>query len=243
METNDAVLPGGEAVVDTAHTAQEACAAGTVHPSSTPPADGAGMFTQAFWDERYGARTQLWSGNPNPQLVSQTASLRAGRALDVGCGEGADAIWLAQRGWQVTAVDISAVALARGARRAAEAAAEVAARIVWRQEDVLTWGPEPGVFDLISAQFMHLPPAPRAALFRRLAGGVVPGGTLLIVGHHHMDRHGPQELLFTASEIAGLLPAEHWEILVEATLARSTTNAAGDAVTMHDAVLRAQRRA
>ena len=70
------------------------------------------VFSEGFWDERYGADDRVWSGHPNPQLVDRVAALTPGRALDVGCGEGADAVWLARQGWQVTALDVSAVGLA-----------------------------------------------------------------------------------------------------------------------------------
>jgi len=136
----------------------------------------------------------------------------------------------------------AAVALGRGTQHAAEAGAEVADRIDWHQEDVLSWGPEYASFDLISSQFMHLPPEPREALFRRLADGVAPGGTLLIVGHHPSDlqpsvaRGALPELRYTASEVAALLGREEWEILVEAAPERSVTDPAGETVTIHDAV-------
>ena len=93
--------------------------------------DPAALLTPEFWDERYRSKEQVWSGNPNPHLVEQIADIAPGTALDVGCGEGADAIWLAARGWQVTAADVSQVALDRGARFAAEAGSDVAARITW----------------------------------------------------------------------------------------------------------------
>src|SRR2546430_12503786 len=115
------------------------------------------LFTQEFWDERYRSSDRVWSGEPNPRLVERVSDLTPGTALDVGSGEGADAIWLAARGWQVTAIDVSTVALDRAAERAAEAGAEVANRITWQQADVLTWDPAPLQFDLVSAQFMHLP--------------------------------------------------------------------------------------
>ena len=104
------------------------------------------------------AADAIWSGNPNPQLVAQVADLAPGTALDVGCGEGADAIWLAERGWRVTAVDISTVALERAAAHAAAAGEAVA------DADHLAAGrparpgrPAPARFDLVSAQFIHLP--------------------------------------------------------------------------------------
>lgn len=129
----------------------------------------------------------MWSGRPNPQLVAEAAELAPGRALDVGCGEGADAVWLAQRGWQVTAVDIADTALRRAAGHAAEAGADVADRITWTRADLREQPPAEGRYDLVSAQFMHLPGDTRRPLFARLAAAVTPGGTLLIVGHHPSD--------------------------------------------------------
>lgn len=206
------------------------------------------MFSQAFWDERYSSRSAVWSGNPNPHLVSQASKLGAGRALDVGSGEGADAIWLAGRGWRVTAIDVSTVALGRGASRAAELGEEVARRIDWRHEDVLTWMPHPASYDLVSVQFLQLPAGPREAVFARLAAAVAPGGTLLIVGHHPSDlqttvpRPPMPELFFTASEIAALLDRREWEIVVDAARQRVTTDPEGHPVTIHDAVLNSRRR-
>src|SRR5687768_15357895 len=109
------------------------------------------MFGAEFWDERYRSSDKVWSGNPNPRLVAVASELTPGTALDVGCGEGADAIWLAQRGWSVTGVDISAVALERAQNAAGSHA------ITWKQANILEWTPDPGDYDLISAQFMHLP--------------------------------------------------------------------------------------
>ena len=205
-------------------------------------------FTQAFWDTRYSSRSELWSGRPNVQLLAHASELDAGTALDVGCGEGADAIWLAQRGWHVTALDVSPVALQRGARRAAEIGADVARRIGWLHEDLLTWkGPKPASYDLVSAQFMHLPKEPREALFRLLTVSVAPGGTLLIVGHHPSDlqptarRPRTPELFYTASEVAESFEPGAWEIVVDAAPERSTTDPQGNTVLIHDTVLVARR--
>jgi SAM-dependent methyltransferase len=150
-------------------------------------------FTREFWDERYRSAEQLWSGQPNAQLVAQTAGLTPGDALDVGCGEGADAIWLASQGWTVTATDISAVALERAAAHAAERGDEVADRISWRQADLFSWDPGAQQYDLVSAQFMYLPEAELKSLHRRLAAAVRPGGTLLIVLHHPDSMHAGGE--------------------------------------------------
>ena len=97
------------------------------------------LVTQEFWDARYASADAIWSGNPNEQLVAQVADLAPSTALEVGAGEGADAIWLAERGWRVTAVDISPVALERAARRAAAAGESTAAKITWQQADILAW--------------------------------------------------------------------------------------------------------
>jgi SAM-dependent methyltransferase/quercetin dioxygenase-like cupin family protein len=206
------------------------------------------VMDEAFWDERYGSASALWSGQPNPQLVAEVTDLAPGRALDVGSGEGADAIWLAERGWHVTALDISGVALARGAAHAVEAGPEVARRITWQHADLTRWVPDAARYELVSAQFMHPPSDLRNALFRQLADSVAPGGFLLIVGHHPADLQfttmRPQlpELFYTGADIAALLDPADWEIVVSAARERSVTDPDGHPVIVQDAVLRAQRR-
>ncbi len=159
-------------------------------------ADPSALLTQEFWDARYHSAERIWSGNPSPHLVAQVADLAPGSALDVGSGEGADAIWLATRAWQVTGIDLSTVALERAAQLAAWAGQDIAERITWEQADVLSWDPAPRQFDLVSAQFMHLPRLAREALHLRLAAAVRPGGMLLIAGHHpsDLDINGPAQL-------------------------------------------------
>jgi SAM-dependent methyltransferase len=202
---------------------------------------------QAFLDERYRASSALWSGNPNPQLVTEAADLAPGAALDVGCGEGADAIWLAERGWDVTAVDLSTVALERATAHALKAGADVAQRIEWVHADVTKWTPAPAAYDLVSAQFMQLPKDPREALFRVLAASVSPGGTLLVVGHDFSDlettiqRPPVPELYFTAADVAAMLDPHDWDTIVSEARPRPTLDSEGRTVTIHDAVLRAQR--
>jgi SAM-dependent methyltransferase len=203
---------------------------------------------EAFWDERYRSASVLWSGQPNPQLVAEMTDLAPGSALDVGSGEGADAIWLAERGWQVTALDISGVALARGAAHAVEAGPDIARRITWQHADLTSWVPDAACYELVSAQFMHPPPDLRNALFRRLADSVASGGSLLIVGHHPADLQlttmRPQlpELYYIAADIVALLDLADWEIVVSAARERAATDPDGQPVTVHDAVLRARRR-
>jgi SAM-dependent methyltransferase len=203
------------------------------------------MLREEFWDDRYASRPQIWSGNPNPHLVARITGVTPGRAVDIGSGEGADAIWLAGQGWTVTATDVSTVALQRGAAHAAAAGEELAARITWRQEDILTWGPEPEAYDLVSSHFMHLPSGLRAALFTRLAAGVAPGGTLLVVGHHpaslpHAAPRGHADKLFTAEEVVAVLDPAAWEIVVAEAPEREVTHE-GEARTVVDAVLQARR--
>jgi SAM-dependent methyltransferase len=168
--------------------------------------------------------------------------------MDVGCGEGADAIWLALRHWEVEAVDISGVALERAAAHARDVDPEASARIEWRRADLISEPPEPGRFDLVSAQFMQLPPELRAPLFRALADAVRPGGTLLVVGHHPSDlgsgvRRPPMpELFYTSDEVAGLLD-DTWSVDVNEARSRQAATTDGVEVTIHDAVLRATRGA
>jgi len=136
---------------------------------------------QQAWEEHYGERERVWSGRVNVRLAEVAESMTPGRALDLGCGEGADALWLADHGWRVTAVDISQTALDRAAADAA--AQNLADRIDFQLLDLTESLPD-GEFELVSAQFLHSTvPMDRARLLRRAAGTVAPGGTLLIVDH------------------------------------------------------------
>ncbi|WP_019481869.1 class I SAM-dependent methyltransferase [Arthrobacter sp. TB 23] len=215
------------------------------HQPHDTPEQAFTEYDQTYWDAFYNDRPSVWSGQPNAQLVTEVADLTPGTALDVGCGEGADAIWLARQGWTVTAVDISQVALTRGAENAATDPAS-AARITWTRQNLLEWAPPESSFDLVSAQFMHLPKEEREPLFTRLAAAVAPGGTLLIVGHHPTDMesgaHRPprSDLFYTAEEIGLLLVPGQWDIVTESRERVQTHD--GEALTIHDAVLRARRR-
>jgi SAM-dependent methyltransferase len=203
------------------------------------------MVDEAFWNERYLSHGALWSGQPNEQLVREVSDLAPGIALDVGCGEGADAIWLAAHGWRVTAVDFSTVALQRGAARAADTGAE---GIEWLHQDLTEWEPPAERFDLVSVQYLHVPPGQREPLFGRLARAVAPGGSLLIVGHHPSDlqtsipRPAKPELFFTADEVAGSLEEDSWQVITTAARERQATDPHGNEVAIHDSVLRARRR-
>ncbi len=202
-----------------------------------------------FWDERYRSADAVWSGEPNGQLIAEVSELAPGVALEVGCGEGADAIWLAQRGWRVTATDISAVALERGRAQAAVVGDDVARRIEWLCADITTWEPPAAAYDLVSAHFMHFANPQRAVVFRRLAGAVKPRGTLLIVAHHPSDlqttaRRWPMpEYFYTAEDITASLEPERWNVVVAESRAREIVDPAGQTITIHDVILRAERRA
>ncbi|HEX3948201.1 MAG TPA: class I SAM-dependent methyltransferase [Acidimicrobiales bacterium] len=221
------------------------------HPHPAPGADSAGAgaggperFDQEFWDDRYRTATALWSGNPNRHLVAEAAGLSPGSALELGAGEGADAIWLAGKGWEITAVDISAVALERAAGNAARVGPAIAGRVRWLRRGLLTWRPPEATYDLVSAQYLHLPPEPRQQLFDALARSVAPGGTLLIVGHHPSDvrdRHPMPELFFTGDDIADCLDPGGWAVVTNGAPEHTTTDADGQPVTGHDTVFRARR--
>lgn len=197
----------------------------------------------AFWDQMYRRHPHgaAWNGEPNPVLAQEIVGLKPGAALDLGCGEGGDALWLAKRGWQVTALDISNVALERG--RAADAAQQVN----WIQADMLAWRPPAEAYDLISLHYVHIPPAERAALFGRLAAAARPQGSLLVVAHHPSDhetsigRPAVPDLYFTADEVSAALVPGRWELLFSGTKPRSVTDRQGRAVTVQDTVVKARR--
>ena len=208
-------------------------------------ADRHRLTSEAGWDARYRSHpTAIWSGNPNPVLEAEAADLHPGRALDVGCGEGADALWLAERGWRVDAADISQVALDRAAARGAERNLEVN----WMHANVLIDPPDAGAYDLVNAQFLHLPRKERRTIFAALADAVRPGGMLLIAAHHPSDLHTSirrphlPEMFFTAEEVAADLDEQRWEILVAEARPRTATDAEGKIVPIKDTVLRARRR-
>ena len=150
-----------------------------------PALDGTGAAeaaeVAAFWESHYGRRDQIWSGRPNARLVEVTSALAPGRALDLGCGEGADAVWLARRGWRVCAIDVSATALARASALAHAEGVETG--IDFQQHDLGRWSPS-GSFDLVSAHYLQSPVfLPREVILRRAAAAVAVGGLLLVVEH------------------------------------------------------------
>jgi SAM-dependent methyltransferase len=202
---------------------------------------------EQFWEDFYQDRDQVWSGQPNPLLVREVTSLTPGTALDVGCGEGADAIWLARHGWRVTAADVSATALHRAAAHAAEAG--VADRVAWARHDLTRSFPG-GFFDLVSAQFLQSPVAAqgeREAILSRSAGAVAPGGTLLIASHAAGPSWGetrPSDYHFpTIPEILDALnlPGDRWRVEVAELVERDVIGPEGQPGRRGDTVIRARR--
>ncbi len=220
----------------------------TNHSSTEPssiPANGylGDPAVQAEWDGRYAEREQLWSGQPNGALVTEVAGLAPGRVLDVGCGEGADAIWLARGGWEVTALEVSGVAL----RRAAVHAGDAGVTISWVHAGLAEAGLPPGSFDLVSAQYPALQRTPDGAAERALLAAVAPGGVLLLVHHAGMDTHEPDDggfdpAVYVWPEMIAALLDDEWT--VECNEERPRVAPVGGAGAHHaaDVVLRARRR-
>ncbi|MFC9689316.1 SAM-dependent methyltransferase [Kribbella sp. NPDC056951] len=185
---------------------------------------------EEHWDARYAESTRIWSGKPNAALVVEVTGVAPGRALDLGSGEGGDAIWLAQQGWQVTAVDVSPIALGRAAEHAKEAGVED--RIEFQQHELGKTFPA-GTFDLVSAQFLHSTiDLPREEILREAAAAVAVGGILLVEGHlefpikSHHEAHGDVHFPTPAEVVADLgLDDGRWELL---------TTAAHDSVKLMD---------
>lgn len=204
-------------------------------------------FDSEFWEGHHrGHREAHHAGNPNDSLVAEARDLAPGRALDAGCGGGADALWLAARGWQVTAVDISPTALSDARERAASHGDDVASRIDWVQGDLASWLPPEGGFNLVTSHYVHVPASDREEFVCRLAAAVAPGGTLLIVGHDvsglSEGTHGSApEAYLSAREAAALLDPAVWTVDVAATRTHRGAGHDGDEVTLRDAVLRARR--
>lgn len=174
-----------------------------------------GNEIERFWDDHYEARRGKWDGKPNALLVGELSGLTPGTALDLGCGQGGDAIWLATNGWGVTAVDVSATALTLAAGHAA--AAGVSEAIDWQRHDLALSFPD-GSFDLVSACYLHSPvELPRGLVLRRAAAAVAPGGTLVVVGHAGSPSwadHDPEVSFPTLPEVLDdlALEAGQWEV-------------------------------
>jgi 2-polyprenyl-3-methyl-5-hydroxy-6-metoxy-1,4-benzoquinol methylase len=208
--------------------------------------DETSIFEPPAWDERYGGDGQIWSGEPNVQLVAEIADLPPGTALDVGCGEGGDVIWLARRGWTVTGADFSAAGLARAARLAAEAG--VGERTDWWRVDARAFDAGGRRFDLVTSHYLHPPDGGMADVVRRLATAVAPGGHLLVVGHapppgsSDLGPHEPNarhRAMFLAADLLPALPDDLEPLVVEQRPHHRGRD--GETVEIDDSVLLARR--
>jgi SAM-dependent methyltransferase len=210
--------------------------------------DTRAMFTASFWDEKYAGSDRVWSGNPNRRLVEQVSDLPVGTAVDAGCGEGADVVWLARRGWRVTGVDVSGVALERAAAHAADEG--VAASTDWLRADLLAGDPIPAGVDLVTAAFVHTPPELLGVVYGRLADAVAPGGTLVVVAHHPDDiATGLRNArlsghLIAPEQVTAVLDSGRhgaWAVQVAEGQQREQDGPDGHPVTVTDTVVRARR--
>jgi 2-polyprenyl-3-methyl-5-hydroxy-6-metoxy-1,4-benzoquinol methylase len=202
------------------------------------------MFEPASWEERYTGEESVWSGKPNAQLVAEVSRLSPGTALDVGCGEGGDVVWLAQQGWRVTGADFSANGLARAARHAADAG--VADRVDWWQVDARAFEAGGRSYDLVTTHFLHPPDHGMVEVTRRLAQAVAPGGHLLIVGHEPSAvftqlSESHRRAMWAAEELVPGLPDDFETLVVEQRPRAMVRD--GEPVDVHDSTLLARRRA
>lgn len=208
-------------------------------------------FDHDYWDRIWDGEkgSAMGSAGPNPHLVREVENLPPGTALDAGCGAGAEAIWLATRGWQVTGADVAAAALERAAQRGDEAG--VAERLTWVRADLSTWEPGPR-YDLVTTHYAH-PAMPQLDFYERVASWVAPGGTMFIVGHlhHHHEaeeRHEnhdegpPDSATATAAAISERLHPDQWDVVTAEETHRTMTGPGGAETTIHDVIVRAVRR-
>jgi trans-aconitate methyltransferase len=204
--------------------------------------DDESVFGAQWWERHYQHDDAASVNGPSPYVTDEFVAATPGTALDAGCGTGASAIWLARRGWNVTAVDISSTAIAKAHAQAAHETPDVAHRIRWTAADLTSWEP-PERYDLVVSQYVH-PDMPFGRFVTRLTGAVAPGGTLIVVGHDRADHrsasHAPRDATIGADEISGLLDARHWKIDIAETRPRQVMHHASHQSIM-DTVIEAHR--
>ena len=208
----------------------------------------AGADPVAFWEQRYAGSAPIWSGRPNASLVTAVEELSPGRALDRGCGEGGDAIRLASRGWDVTAVDLSPTAVERATEAAARAGVP-SERLRWVVADLATWRDD-ATYDLVSACFLQSPVTlDRTAVLRRAAARLAPGGRLVVVSHaapppwSEPVAHNGHLFLAPEQEVEALgLAPSRWQVETARVVARRATAPDGTAATLDDSVVVLRRR-
>ena len=193
------------------------------------------------WNSRYQGRDLVWTATPNQFLVAEVDSLVPGRALDLGCGEGRNAVWLAEQGWTVTAVDFSDVGISKGREMADKRGVEV----TWVVEDLNRYQPAEQSFDLVIIFYIHIPPDQQRALLRKATEAVAVGGTLLVVGHDLTNLQdgygGPQDpdLLITPESVAAAL--DDLEVVTSTRVRRTVQNEMGSFEAI-DTLVRAGRK-
>ena len=187
------------------------------------------------WDARYAERDLVWSAGPNVFVEQVTAQLTPGRALDLAAGEGRNAIWLAEQGWEATAVDFSRVALERAQRIAGERLGELAAdRLHVVQADLLSYQPPAQAFDLVMVVYLQVAADQRRPVLRAAAQGVAPGGHLLVIAHDSRNLAdgvgGPQDpsVLYTAADVVEDLHGGPLEVVRAETVTRAVSTDAGE---------------
>ena len=205
-----------------------------------PEASVRGAFAREDWNARYAAAELLWTAEPNRRFASEVEDLEPGRALDLACGEGRNAVWLAERGWRTTGVDFSDVALAKAERLAASRGVEVE----WVLADVLEHEPERGAFELVAVLYLQLPHEQLAEVLHTSIGALAPGGALVVLGHDTTNlthgHGGPRDasVLFTPEDVV-----PHLERLVveRAEKVPRTVPLEDGEATAIDALVRARR--
>jgi SAM-dependent methyltransferase len=207
-------------------------------------------FDQDYWDRVWqdDGASAMGSSPAHPHLVREIGDLTPGTALDAGCGAGAEAIWLAEQGWQVTGVDLADAALRRATERAE--ARGVGDRVRWVHADLTAWEPS-SAYDLVTTHYTH-PAMPQLDFYDRIAAWVAPGGTLLVIGHMDHGDHGhrdgdgqggqpPSAASVTAADITARLDPAAWTVVTAEESHRTVTGPGGRPATLHDTVVRAQR--
>jgi SAM-dependent methyltransferase len=185
------------------------------------------------WDERYAGTELVWSAGPNQFVEEELAELRPGRAVDLAAGEGRNALWLADRGWDVTAVDFSLVGLDKGREAQAHHPRGRDLHVEWEHADVLTWEPDPAGFDLALIAFLQLPAEQIGEAVRRGFASLRVGGTFFLVAHDSTNlaegTGGPQDpaVLYTAEDVLADLDGERFDVVRAERVARVVTGAAG----------------
>jgi len=201
------------------------------------------------WNQRYAGSELVWSAAPNIWVEQLTKDLRPGKALDIAAGECRNALWLAARGWQATAVDFSAVALERARSLAKEQLGSDAGELETVEADLQTWVPQAGSYDLVLAVYLHLARQQRSTIMSAAAKAVAPGGTLLIVGHDLKNltsgHGGPQDpaVLYCPSDIVADIAAAHLVVVRAETAVRSLIDGQGQPAEALDALVLAHRGA